>query len=342
MKVEVRYRGEAQYFRGVIKRAHLDGRSAGTFDVDYDDGEKEKFVAAALIRPLEHSGDVGSSAVAPAEEEGGDEDEVPARLSRKSNARARRIQDSDEDDEEEAEEEEDGDDTGRRPSRARAARPEARSSGRLAVARAAGGSRGGSGSRGGASTRGSRGEARAKRCRGSSSESEGEASDDGAASEEEARRRRRPSVRPTAALARAAARPMPRSARPARGARRRYDDDDDDNDDKDDDEGSEEDDDDEDGEAPPPPLGLRTRPVPHAAPAEGPRWPTWPEPSGGRGDVARVCGAVVAELLRWDDGANGGTFSSPVDLRAAEGYLEVVPQPMDLGTMQSKVLGGLM
>ena len=49
MKVEARYRGKSRYYTGVIKRENRDG----TFDIDYDDGEKEMFVAEELIRSLE-------------------------------------------------------------------------------------------------------------------------------------------------------------------------------------------------------------------------------------------------------------------------------------------------
>ena len=49
MKVEARYRGKSRYYTGVIKRANRDG----TYDIDYDDGEKELDVEASLIRELE-------------------------------------------------------------------------------------------------------------------------------------------------------------------------------------------------------------------------------------------------------------------------------------------------
>ncbi|KAF0711675.1 hypothetical protein AaE_012196, partial [Aphanomyces astaci] len=45
-KVECLYKGKTKYFPGVIARARLNG----TYDIDYDDGEKEKEVAAKLIR----------------------------------------------------------------------------------------------------------------------------------------------------------------------------------------------------------------------------------------------------------------------------------------------------
>jgi hypothetical protein len=48
MKVEGNYRGTGRYYKGVIKRENRDG----SFDIDYDDGEKEMFVAVDLIRPL--------------------------------------------------------------------------------------------------------------------------------------------------------------------------------------------------------------------------------------------------------------------------------------------------
>ncbi|RHY84882.1 hypothetical protein DYB35_014060, partial [Aphanomyces astaci] len=50
-KVECLYKGKSKYFPGVIARARLNG----TYDIDYDDGEKEKEVAAKLIRSREKS-----------------------------------------------------------------------------------------------------------------------------------------------------------------------------------------------------------------------------------------------------------------------------------------------
>ena len=55
MKVEARYRGKTRYYPGVIKRVNRDG----TFDIDYNDGEKEMFVAAELIRSLEPAASAG-------------------------------------------------------------------------------------------------------------------------------------------------------------------------------------------------------------------------------------------------------------------------------------------
>merc|ERR1711988_1919085 len=49
MKVEARYRGRSRYFPGKIRRENRDG----TFDIDYDDGEKEMGVAEDYIRALE-------------------------------------------------------------------------------------------------------------------------------------------------------------------------------------------------------------------------------------------------------------------------------------------------
>ena len=40
MKVEARYRGRSRYFPGRIARENRDG----TYDIDYDDGEKEQGV----------------------------------------------------------------------------------------------------------------------------------------------------------------------------------------------------------------------------------------------------------------------------------------------------------
>jgi hypothetical protein len=48
-KVEARYRGKTRYYPGRISR----DRGDGTYDIDYDDGEKEQRVMAELIKPLE-------------------------------------------------------------------------------------------------------------------------------------------------------------------------------------------------------------------------------------------------------------------------------------------------
>ncbi|OQS06443.1 hypothetical protein THRCLA_20376 [Thraustotheca clavata] len=46
-KVEAQYKGKSKFYPGVISRARLNG----TYDIDYDDGEKETGVAAELIKP---------------------------------------------------------------------------------------------------------------------------------------------------------------------------------------------------------------------------------------------------------------------------------------------------
>jgi chloramphenicol 3-O-phosphotransferase len=48
-KVEARFRGRSKWFKGTIRKAHRDG----TFDVEYEDGDKETNVDAELIRSLE-------------------------------------------------------------------------------------------------------------------------------------------------------------------------------------------------------------------------------------------------------------------------------------------------
>ena len=48
-KVEARYRGKARAYPGRIARVNRDG----TYDVDYNDGDKERGVAADLIKLLE-------------------------------------------------------------------------------------------------------------------------------------------------------------------------------------------------------------------------------------------------------------------------------------------------
>ena len=48
-KVEARYRGKTRYYPGRIGR----DRGDGTYDIDYDDGEREQRVMAELIRSLE-------------------------------------------------------------------------------------------------------------------------------------------------------------------------------------------------------------------------------------------------------------------------------------------------
>ena len=51
-KVEARYRGGAKFYPGKIVRDNRDG----TFDIDYDDGEKEKDVKERLIKKLKGGG----------------------------------------------------------------------------------------------------------------------------------------------------------------------------------------------------------------------------------------------------------------------------------------------
>lgn len=46
MAVEARFKGKDNFFPGTIKKKNRDG----TFDIDYEDGEQEMFVAADLIR----------------------------------------------------------------------------------------------------------------------------------------------------------------------------------------------------------------------------------------------------------------------------------------------------
>jgi hypothetical protein len=49
-KVEANYRGKGRWYPGGISRVHVDG----TFDVDYDDGEKETHLPAEAIRLVAH------------------------------------------------------------------------------------------------------------------------------------------------------------------------------------------------------------------------------------------------------------------------------------------------
>ncbi|CAM9823557.1 unnamed protein product, partial [Choristocarpus tenellus] len=51
-KVEARYRGRGKYYRGKIARVNSDG----TFDINYDDGEKDRGLAEEHIKPLEAAG----------------------------------------------------------------------------------------------------------------------------------------------------------------------------------------------------------------------------------------------------------------------------------------------
>jgi hypothetical protein len=44
--VEADYRGKGKYYSGKISRVRLNG----TYDIDYDDGEKEMMVAKELIK----------------------------------------------------------------------------------------------------------------------------------------------------------------------------------------------------------------------------------------------------------------------------------------------------
>ena len=50
-KVEARYKGKAKYYRGTITRVNDDG----TFDIRYDDGDRETRVRQALIKPLQEA-----------------------------------------------------------------------------------------------------------------------------------------------------------------------------------------------------------------------------------------------------------------------------------------------
>ena len=75
-KIEARYRGKSKFYPGVVARDNGDD----TYDVDYDDGEKEKGVAAALIKLIEK----GSAAPAAAEGAFKEGDRVEARYRGKS------------------------------------------------------------------------------------------------------------------------------------------------------------------------------------------------------------------------------------------------------------------
>eukprot|EP00622_Pseudochattonella_farcimen_P005811 FR741495.1.p1 GENE.FR741495.1~~FR741495.1.p1 ORF type:complete len:296 (+),score=65.53 FR741495.1:94-888(+) len=59
MKVEAKYRGQGTYYPGRIGKDH-ETRN-GTYDVDYDDGEKEFKVAATLIRSAEAGASIPGS-----------------------------------------------------------------------------------------------------------------------------------------------------------------------------------------------------------------------------------------------------------------------------------------
>merc|ERR1719149_424052 len=48
-KVEANYRGKGKFYKGKISR----DRGDGTFDIDYDDGEKESRVEKDMIKSLE-------------------------------------------------------------------------------------------------------------------------------------------------------------------------------------------------------------------------------------------------------------------------------------------------
>merc|ERR1711998_505525 len=51
-KVEARYRGKSRFYPGKISR----DRGDGTYDIDYDDGEREQRVSEDLIKSLESGG----------------------------------------------------------------------------------------------------------------------------------------------------------------------------------------------------------------------------------------------------------------------------------------------
>merc|ERR1712046_282156 len=55
-KIEARYRGKTRYYPGKISRDH----GNGTYDIDYDDGERETRVSEELIRAFESGGRASS------------------------------------------------------------------------------------------------------------------------------------------------------------------------------------------------------------------------------------------------------------------------------------------
>ena len=87
-KVKARYRGKSKFYPGVIAR----DRGDGTYDIDYDDGEKEIRVKEELIEGGAGGGRSGSRTRKPAydsEDDGGDApldigDRVEARYKGKS------------------------------------------------------------------------------------------------------------------------------------------------------------------------------------------------------------------------------------------------------------------
>ena len=54
-KVEANFQGRGRFYAGRISRVNLDG----TFNIDYDDGEKERGITDDLIRPLDRGGSSG-------------------------------------------------------------------------------------------------------------------------------------------------------------------------------------------------------------------------------------------------------------------------------------------
>eukprot|EP00968_Pinguiococcus_pyrenoidosus_P006899 scaffold456_cov252-Pinguiococcus_pyrenoidosus.AAC.1 len=50
--IEARYRGRDRWFRGRVTRKHRDG----TFDIRYDDGDREQYVESRLVRKADRSG----------------------------------------------------------------------------------------------------------------------------------------------------------------------------------------------------------------------------------------------------------------------------------------------
>ncbi|CAM9440127.1 unnamed protein product, partial [Hapterophycus canaliculatus] len=63
MKVEADYRGRGRFYKGRISRVNPDG----SFNIDYDDGEKERGIAQGLIRVLtERRSGGGASTGSPA------------------------------------------------------------------------------------------------------------------------------------------------------------------------------------------------------------------------------------------------------------------------------------
>ncbi|GMI02110.1 hypothetical protein TrST_g14237, partial [Triparma strigata] len=84
-KVEARYRGGSKYYPGKISRDNRDG----TYDIDYDDGEKERGVAKRLINKISGGGGLKHSPRGTSPRGGANDSEDETSFSREDKVEAR-------------------------------------------------------------------------------------------------------------------------------------------------------------------------------------------------------------------------------------------------------------